>query len=219
MTLNSIYSLAFAVKKKSDGGLSKVLPEHAYSVFIKNEPTLRFLSCNTRKHHNNNDDVEIWTLLSSATFAKKYKGPQENLPQDAITEVTQLMLSGLETSLGLDTGSISVLESRLQLWGAAVPLNTYAGGSSSGHNAEPPLGYVYDSRYGVGTCGDWLLHPSIEGAWESGRRLASWISKEHKEDGGSSASSFSVGLPNRDGGHFHVSASALENGIGSFGSD
>ena len=71
MTLNSIYSLVFAVKsdKKDDDGscsgtssIAKAISnlctssssnshdDGVYTIMIKNEPTLRLLSCNTLKH-------------------------------------------------------------------------------------------------------------------------------------------------------------------------
>jgi predicted NAD/FAD-dependent oxidoreductase len=70
MTLNSIYSLTFALHKNGSP-LTQALAEHTFiSGFVKNQPNLRFLSCNTRKHPGR-EDLEIWTVLSSAKFAKK----------------------------------------------------------------------------------------------------------------------------------------------------
>ena len=223
MTLNSIYSLSIAIKKDgsplSNNGMLK---EDVISAFIKNEPTLRFITCQTRKFGNNNDDtIEVWTILSSATFAKKHKGPQENLPNEKVQEVTDLMLEALGKSLGLQSGTLHqgmVLDSRLQLWGAAVPLNRWRwndnnekdGDENSKRvhsNNESPLmenGFVFDAEHGVGACGDWLLDPSIGGAWESGRRLSNWF--QHAEDQ-------SAGLP-PDGGAFQVSKAATGSGIG-----
>ena len=210
MTLNSIYSLVFAVKKDSCP-LSSTLPPDVISLFVKNEPNLRFLSCNTRKHQQSRleEPYEIWTVLSSPKFAKQYKAPQENLPEEIEDEVTSILLEAVERALGLEDSILksTVVESKLQLWGAAVPLNTWA---------ESP-GFVYDATYGVGACGDWLLEPSIEGAWESGRRLANWICKELDEGSKTGPSVFSVGLP-PNGGKFKASQSASQNGIASFNS-
>ena len=202
MTLNSIYSLIFAVRKDSSN-FGKIIPKNAISLFIKNEPTLGLLSCNTRKYPTRQESpYEIWTLLSSPKYAKANKGPQENLPQELVERVTHDMLAAVERAFGVDEGSISstVIESRLQLWGAAVPINTWSGGSP---------GFLYDGTFGVGACGDWLLQPSIEGAWESGRRLANWILKEKVNLGEDST----VGLPSQ-GGKFERVKTA--NGIASF---
>mmetsp|Transcript_14440 Transcript_14440/g.22562 ORF Transcript_14440/g.22562 Transcript_14440/m.22562 type:complete len:498 (-) Transcript_14440:75-1568(-) len=214
MTLNSIYSLTIAIDKR-DSPISKALDNDKFmSGFVKNEPALRFLSCQTRKHPNENDDVEIWTVLSSATFGKKHKGPQENLPDELVAKVTGLLLSAIERSLCMDCGSLRgpedsepganmVLDSRLQLWGAAVPLNTWC--TTTDNNQEDAnAGFVYDGEYGVGACGDWLLDSSIAGAWESGRRLAKWMSDENES---------SVGLP--PDGAFQSSGAVAQQGIGS----
>lgn len=205
MTLNSIYSLTIALNAKSS--ISEALPKDNFVCgFIKNEPTLRFLSCVTRKHNNDNGDenpVEVWTVLSSATFAKKHKGPQEFLPLETVSNVTSLLLNAVERSLGLQTDTLSeqVLESRLQLWGAAVPLNVWT--ESNGDSSFDTQGFLYDAEFGAGVCGDWLLEPSIAGAWESGRRLAKFLNE---------GSMRSVGLP--PDGQFTVSAEASKAGIG-----
>mmetsp|Transcript_23076 Transcript_23076/g.32310 ORF Transcript_23076/g.32310 Transcript_23076/m.32310 type:complete len:506 (-) Transcript_23076:1305-2822(-) len=214
MTLNSIYSLTIAVDKKSSPIAKSLNNDKFMSGFVKNEPTLRFLTCQTRKHPNEKDDVEIWTVLSSAKFGKKYKGPQENLPDELVTEVTGLLLSAIERSLCMEPGSLRgpedadpganvVLDSRLQLWGAAVPLNTWS--TATGENKEDAnAGFIYDGEFGVGACGDWLLDSSIAGAWESGRRLADWMCDK---------SETSVGLP--PNGAFQSSKAVSQQGIGS----
>jgi len=221
MTLNSIYSLTFALRKNGkESVLGGKIPGNMYSCFIKNEPNLRFLSCNTRKYSSsssNDDNVEVWTVLSSAKFGKKYKGPQENLPNELVKDVTGQMLQSLERSIGLEAGSLwnvkdahvgggIVLDYKLQLWGAAVPLNTWSSSSTEG-------GFLYDAENGVGACGDWLLHPSIGGAWESGRRLANWI-VEDLEDRKKKGEGSSVGLP--PDGKFVRSVAASQAGIASF---
>jgi predicted NAD/FAD-dependent oxidoreductase len=163
MTLNSIYSLTFALPEGS--ALHEALPDTLMAAFVKNEPSLRFLACQSRKYPSDDSGVEVWTLLSSAPFAKKHKAPQEFLPGDVVQNVTALMLNSLEGSLGLAKESLKPLESRLQLWGAAVPLNRWKNGR----------GFVYDNMYRVGVCGDWLVDPSIAGAWTSGDSLGHYI--------------------------------------------
>jgi predicted NAD/FAD-dependent oxidoreductase len=143
--------------------------------------------------------MEVWTILSSPKFAKRYKGPQENLPHDLVDEVTDSMIESLEGFLGLQTNSLrnSVVERRLQLWGAAVPLNTYG-----------KDGFLWDANVHVGVCGDWLVDPSIAGAWESGRRLAEYMKEGPPQR--------SVGLPSSDRpAVFAASQSVSKAGIGS----
>lgn len=181
MTLNSIYSLTFAVPAV-DSALSKALPSNKFTCgFIKNHPNLKFISCNTRKYSNDESkDVEVWTVLSSAKFGKTHKGPQENLPEDLQETVKGLLYKSLEEALVLPRGSLrgqpetpagsgKILESRVQLWGAAVPLNTWI------PDDDIAQGFIHDGDYNVGACGDWLLDSSLAGAWESGRRLAQFL--------------------------------------------
>jgi predicted NAD/FAD-dependent oxidoreductase len=214
MTLNSIYSLVLAVPK-GNSPLSHVLPEETFVCgFVKNEPTLRFLSCNTRKYNNDNDDdVEVWTILSSPSFANKHKAPQEFLSPETVADVTSLMLNAVERSLDITKGSLAdkVLESRLQLWGAAVPLNVWTTNSEKEKDPSSTTtdGFIYDAEFGVGVCGDWLLEPSIAGAWESGRRLASHLTETKKN-----AAMGSVGLS--ADGKFQVSIGSSKEGIGAF---
>merc|ERR1711971_1199141 len=109
--------------------LSRLFPSNFVCGFIKNHENIKFISCNTKKYPSEDEkDFEVWTILSSAIFGKKHKGPQESLPQDLIQNVTTLLYQSLEEALVLPKGSFltkTILESRLQLWGAAVPLNTW----------------------------------------------------------------------------------------------
>ena len=246
MTLNSIYSLVFAVKSdKGDddgsggggtGSIAKAISnlctssssnsyeDGVYTIMIKNEPTLRLLSCNTLKHHhpqnpNSQSNIQIYTLLSSPKFGKQFKGPQEALPLDLQEKVSMIMLSNLENSLGLQEGDVvnEVVDLKLQLWGAAVPMNTWSSSSLSSSSSNGVDGFVYDAAYGVGAAGDWILDPSIAGAWESGRRLADWILNHHEKK---QVVEWSVGLPDftnnggKQKGKFVPSRVALESGIG-----
>jgi len=222
MTLNSIYSLAFSIPEdgsavsralSSFGKKSKKVDGDVYVALIKNEPNLRLLSCNTRKHGKSSGTggSEVWTLISSPKFGTRYKGPQENLPAGLVDEVSSLMISSLEQSLGLKDASIEdqVDGAKLQLWGAGVPLNTWRSGDDDAD------GFLYDAEYGAGTCGDWLLDPSVAGAWESGRRLAEWMVQGDAgkgSNGKKEGQSLSVGLPPK--GSFVPSRAASESGIG-----
>mmetsp|Transcript_4415 Transcript_4415/g.9196 ORF Transcript_4415/g.9196 Transcript_4415/m.9196 type:complete len:427 (+) Transcript_4415:189-1469(+) len=159
MTLNSIYSLTFVVGRGSE--LSEKFS--GVSCYIKGDKNLKFLSSNTRKHGRSDDEKEVWTVLSSAQFGKRFKGPQENLPEDLARNVTSLLIGSLEEVFGLER-KLAVEEQKLQLWGAGVPLNTWSG-----------EGFLYDAENNVGCVGDWLVEPSVAGAWESGRRMAAFL--------------------------------------------
>ena len=218
MTLNSIYSLTVALKMGGEEKLSQVVGKDVITAFVKNEQNLKLITNQNNKLCSasaqiKEEGLEIWTILSSAKFAKKYKGPQENLPQERVEEVTSLMLAALERSLGLEEGTIhegTVKDSRLQLWGAAVPLNVW---SPTGKDVDSNnSGFMYDAEHRVGACGDWLLDPSIAGAWESGRRLANWMSSGIQQDG-KPVDAVSVGLPSL-GGEFKQSKAASGSGIG-----
>lgn len=244
MTLNSIYSLTVALQfselnDEQNMLLSSVVGKDVMVAFVKNEPNLRMITNQSKKFAHLKEQqtqqqqqqckttsqgkkkkMEVWTILSSASFAKKYKAPQENLPEETVEQVTTLMLASLEKSLGLKEGTLHkgvVKDSRLQLWGAAVPLNVWAP-IDNNHNgkegdSESTTGFLYDAEHGVGACGDWLLDPSIAGAWESGRRLAEWIldCMDHEKN---DLSACSVGLPAQGGFAFQRSRVACNAGIG-----
>jgi hypothetical protein len=162
----------------------------------------------------------VWTILSTPHFAKRYKAPQEHLPDDVVETVTNKLLTSLQEML-LDSGSASSssssekegppasppllsllrpLESRLQLWGAAVPLNVY----------DNHRGFIYDADHHVGVCGDWLVQPSLAGAWTSGRLLADHLLSAH-----SSSSTLPPTTAGLDGS-FVASAAAQQSGLAAF---
>lgn len=238
MNLNSIYSLTFAVPA-SNSVFSNHLPETFIAGYVHNHPSIRFLTCQTRKYGNDKrdteSDIEVWTVLSSATFAKKYKAPQEFLPDDTVTEVTRLLLMAVEESVDSknpemhgshgkrersdsdeqNTNNMSMLETtildrNLQLWGAAVPLNTWETVSPADavRTKAQAAGFLYDASHRVGACGDWLVESSIAGAWTSGRLLANHVI----ESIDSPSSCTSHGLD--DSGRFRTSLGALQQGIG-----
>ena len=248
MTLNSIYSLTLCVQK---GVISNLLapmlrnepssssPSGGFvGAFIQNHPQLGSVICQTNKYpritysssnnENENDDVEVWTILSTASFAKRNKAPQEFLPNDVIQDVTRILVDAFEHDILLQQSSSDdddavklslrnqILESRLQLWGAAVPLNVWRGSSGSENNdsnagtAAAP-GFIHDPRYQVGVCGDWLLEPSIAGAWTSGRRLAHHLLNDDTTDNHRKETD-GVGFLN---GYFEASESVRQLGLAS----
>eukprot|EP00928_Gymnodinium_smaydae_P040855 TRINITY_DN27676_c0_g1_i1.p1 TRINITY_DN27676_c0_g1~~TRINITY_DN27676_c0_g1_i1.p1 ORF type:complete len:521 (-),score=68.48 TRINITY_DN27676_c0_g1_i1:161-1723(-) len=178
-TLNQIYSLVFEVP-------TGVMPSNFDAAFVEHEPSLRWLSSNTAKLGRGADTpagVEAWTVLSSAHFGKQHKAPQEFLagtPKEA--EVTSLLLQAVERAVGLQPGSLVgragqdskdiVKSSKLQLWGAALPISRWASKDKSD--------FVWSATHNIGIAGDWLTASpthasSIEGAWLSGTRLAEHI--------------------------------------------
>jgi predicted NAD/FAD-dependent oxidoreductase len=211
MTLNSLYSLTIVLPKGSC--LSKALPE-PFQCGFSDHPQLRMISCQSRKYPTTatatatatDADYEVWNILSSAKFAKKYKAPQEFLPPETVEEVTALLLQAVQESLCLDTMEnesspstiLTPLEKRLQLWGAAVPLNVWRSKEKS--SAKP---FLWDEQYQVGVCGDWLLEPSIAGAWTSGQSMAQHLMKSNTSPRGT------VGLE----GNFERSESASKLGL------
>jgi predicted NAD/FAD-dependent oxidoreductase len=181
MTLNSLYSLTIVLPKHSD--LSQALPEPFQCGFL-DHPQLRMISCQTRKYPTTDEDLsqkyEVWNILSSAKFGKQYKAPQEALPPETVDQVTTLLLEATKQALGLSQESASLvpLEARVQLWGAGVPLNVWA------------ETYLWDSDYHVGVCGDWLVEPSIAGAYTSGHALGQHLMSSNPQKHGLGEGSF-----------------------------
>ena len=231
MTLNSIYSLTFTlhVDEGSTSILSRAMGKDSFiCAFIENEPNLKFITCQSRKFpkssyspsYTTSNEYEVWTILSSPQLGKQYKAPQENIPIDIQSTVTHILFTSLERCLNLQSGILTgtdkaspffVVDSVLQLWGAAVPINTWRNKEYEALEDTVQVspwetnGFIYDAEFGIGACGDWLLDPSIAGAWESGRRLARWMSRmdDLKQV-------HSVGL----NGRFQVSKSAQKAAIG-----
>lgn len=193
MTLNSIYSLLFEVPK---GTMPSELGACQF-VSPSCEPDLRLLSNNGAKYDGvavgaADAQTEVWTALSSGPFGAKHKAPQEHIEGTEVEEkVTALLLDATCRAVGLPEGSLAsqVTASKLQLWGAAQPLNVWTGGA-----------YTWDSEHTIGIAGDWFdqslssappssgasagnsaatAAPStIESAWLSGRKLAEHIADE-----------------------------------------
>lgn len=135
-----------------------------------NHEDISWISNNTAKYRNKTDSAigsektECWTVISTKTFGKTHKVPQENIPPSTEKLVTEKLLSALGDALGRD-GLPRVCYSRVQLWGAAVPINVLDNGSD----------HVFDGRHHLGACGDWLTSPCLQGAALSGLTLAEKI--------------------------------------------
>ena len=184
MTLNSIYSLVVEVP-------AGLMPADRLGAcnFVPTEPALRMIANQSSKHRGTAGaaggaaETELWTVLSSGSFGKQHKAAQEFIEGTETEEkVTELLLKATARAAGLPEGALSrekVIASKLQLWGAAVPINAWTGGS-----------FAWDAEHTIGICGDWLAgnsarteggghggpapaRPStIESAWVSGRELA-----------------------------------------------
>ncbi|CAE7613694.1 unnamed protein product [Symbiodinium natans] len=175
-TLNQIYSLLFEVP-------SGLMPSHFEAAFVEDEPILRWLSSNTAKLRQGGSG-EVWTALSSAPFGKQHKAPQEFLegtPKEA--EVVDLMLGAVERAVGLANGSLreNVRATKLQLWGAALPITRWA--------SRDEVDFAWSASHRIGIAGDWLSAvPSrastIEAAWLSGVHIADHIATSSGEDAG-----------------------------------
>ena len=95
---------------------------------------------------------------------------------EAEAEVTALLLAAVERALGLAEGAVAKAASatKLQLWGAAIPMNRWDGGD-----------FAYSAAGRVGIAGDWLASEAraatastVEAAWTSGFLLAEHIASE-----------------------------------------
>ncbi|XP_064603386.1 LOW QUALITY PROTEIN: uncharacterized protein LOC135468857 [Liolophura sinensis] len=110
---------------------------------------------------------ECWTVFSTRDFAATNKVPQENIPPSKRREVTNKLLSEFGRVTGLGDRLPKPSKTFVQLWGAAVPMNTL----------ETSEECVFDGLHHVGVCGDWLVSPCIQGAAISGLALAEHIHK------------------------------------------
>lgn len=110
--------------------------------------------------------MECWTIFSTKAYGKANKVPQEHIPPAKSKEITSTLLTAFSRITG--QGSLPTpCFTRVQLWGAAVPLNVLKNKDEC----------VFDSRHNIGICGDWLVSPCLQGAALSGLALAEKIHK------------------------------------------
>ena len=125
------------------------------------------------------DATETWTALSTGAFGSKNKHPQEQLRGTDVEErVKNEMLAALGSALGASE-PLAPLRWRLQLWGAALPLNA--------HVSDVPFAWDADNKIGI--VGDWLSVEggpvaSIEAAFCSGDALAKHLAAAPSESAG-----------------------------------
>ncbi|WAR03449.1 RNLS-like protein, partial [Mya arenaria] len=135
---------------------------------VFDDEDISWLANNTAKLSNGHQSPqqECWTVFSTRQFGTKHKCSQENIPPGVEREVKSRLLEGVRRVIGV-TCLPEPIYTRVQLWGAAVPLNVLQGGEEC----------VFDGRCNVGICGDWLTSPCIQGAAVSGLALAEKIHK------------------------------------------
>ncbi|XP_033752830.1 renalase-like [Pecten maximus] len=109
--------------------------------------------------------VECWTVFSTKEFGSTHKVPQENIPPQKEKQVTDELLAAFAKVTGIGSKLPPPRYTRVQLWGAALPLNTLSTKEEC----------VFDGQHNIGICGDWLVSPCIQGAAISGIRLAEFI--------------------------------------------
>lgn len=175
LDLSSIWALLAAFEDP--------LPVPFEGAFVKGVDSLSWMANNTKKLSPLSDSgPHCWTFFSTASFGKRNKVPQENIPAATSEKVKEAMLEGVEKALGIPNSSLQrPFYTRLQLWGAALPTNT------------PDVPCIFDPRGRAGICGDWLLGSSLEAAALSGIALANHIA-DYFQSGGTRPDEFAVGL-------------------------
>ncbi|XP_074571391.1 uncharacterized protein LOC141827942 [Curcuma longa] len=151
--------------------------------FIKGVHSLSWMGNNTSKLFPlESGKPHCWTFFSTAAYGKQNKVPQESIPNATAEKVTNDMLEGVESALGISKGSLEKpFYTRVQLWGAALPTNT------------PAVACIFDPRGRAGICGDWLLGSSVEAAALSGMALAHHMA-DYFKSGGTQSDEFAIGL-------------------------
>uniref|UniRef100_A0ACD5XLW2 Uncharacterized protein n=1 Tax=Avena sativa TaxID=4498 RepID=A0ACD5XLW2_AVESA len=161
--------------------------------FVRDVDSLSWMANNTRKLFPlETDRPECWTFFSTASYGRRNKVPQENIPNATAEKVKRDMLGGVELALGLSKGSLQLpFYTRVQLWGAALPMNT------------PGVPCIFDPQGRAGICGDWLTGSSIEAAVLSGMSLGDHVA-DYFTSHGERPEEFAIGLDdslNRVEGH------------------
>jgi len=115
---------------------------------------------------------ECWTIISTTSLAEQNKVPQEHIPPHVEKQISKLLLEAFCNAAGLKRKLPSVCFQKLQLWGAAVPINTLSGDQEC----------VFDGQRQIGICSDWLTSPCVQGAAVSGLALAESIGRHAQGD-------------------------------------
>lgn len=163
MQLCSLYVLVFVAPADLLGGsdtpTGRVVTENEVLSWV----------CNTSKKIGQTSSSSSYTLISTREYGAANKAPQENIPEEKSAQVISDMLRSCEKIFGLPASSITPSFTKLQLWGAATPLNI--------HSAP----CVWDSEAQIGICGDWFtsststIGPGVETAYLSGLCCANFV--------------------------------------------
>ncbi|KAG2425864.1 hypothetical protein HYH02_014928 [Chlamydomonas schloesseri] len=167
LKLNAVWCLMVAF----DGPL----PVNFEGAFVQGSPVLSWAANNTAKLELRHTPAgtQCWTLFSTNAYGQANKVPQENIPPEVADKVAAEMVAALREAVGGPEGSPTAAAvaakwpktvfTRVQLWGAALPLNT------------PGTPCILDPDSRVGVCGDWLSGGSLQAAAVSGITLARQI--------------------------------------------
>ena len=174
MTLNSVYSLVFEARTGALGGGDDAPVARKF----EGDAALAFLGNNGRKlgWATDSDATEVFTVLSTGEYGKKNKHPQEQLAgTDVERRVTRELLDAVAAACG--AAPLEPKRSKLQLWGAALPLNKWV--------SDAP--FAWDGTHRIGVVGDWLdsaLPSCVEAAFASGDGLAAHLRDAPGDDKG-----------------------------------
>lgn len=123
----------------------------ADAVFVRQGP-LGWIARNSSKPGRSG--AESWVIQASHTWSATHN----DSPREA---VQQMLLEAFCEVFKLDT--ISITGRWLHRWLYALPAST--------GNAE----FLAAGGLPLAVCGDWCHHPSVEGAWHSGRRAGQYL--------------------------------------------
>lgn len=126
------------------------LPFAFEGVFVNAGP-LRWLARDSSKPSRSG--VETWLLHASPEWSESHM-------EDDAASVTAALLQAFATLGGPDPASVQATAHRWRYADTETPLNA---------------GCWWDAGAGLGMCGDWLHGGKVEGAWLSGRALASQL--------------------------------------------
>ncbi|GIL48091.1 hypothetical protein Vafri_4787 [Volvox africanus] len=183
LRLNAVWALMVAF----DGPV----PAPFEGAFIQGSPVLSWAGNNTAKMQlrHSPSDLECWTIFSTNAYGQANKVPQEAIPADVADKIAGEMLAAFrQATSGTASSSPAAgrwprpVFTRVQLWGAALPLNT------------PGLPYILDPDSRVGVCGDWLMGGSLQAAAVSGISLARKIAGLRGKSGPEQLAPFRLGL-------------------------
>ncbi|KIY93368.1 hypothetical protein MNEG_14594 [Monoraphidium neglectum] len=152
LKLNSIWAVMVALQEPLEA------PNGLEGAFVTGQPAkhLSWVANNTAKlglRHPGHPGLQCWTLLSTETYGRENKVPQEAVPQEVAERVQRDMLAALMSALGRPTAELPRPAAyKCQLWGAALPVNS------------PGVPCILDPVARMGVCGDWLHDPAAGGA-------------------------------------------------------